>query len=702
LRGGFLEQHKQLSPTDNPIHSLEEDEMDREKFVRRLCSELINPNTKQATGLKIGITGEWGSGKSSILNMLEKVVKETYPDGALIIRFDPWLVSGRDDLIVQFFKQLLGTIGRNNSLKDKLSGFTEIVLLYADALETAGHTVYPGLGFSVRLIHLFKSKTKDIYALRNEVENFLEEIELPILVMIDELDRVDDKEVHAVAQLVRAVMDFPNISYVLAYDDVRVAEALGGEGADKLERGRAYLEKIVQLPIRIPHTLPSEVRALFEAQLSPTEERASINSPLNLQSRYEELCKIIFPDLIKTLRDVKRLISKYSVLAELVGNEIDNIDLLAYTALTLKAPRTVELIERNIRDYVDDNLTKSDFEYHFHEYTENETLEQKFARKIATNERSSKIDGLIGFLFSNAFDLPRQHEITGQSLCRRRPLLTVLRLGLLPGDYSTAEINDFLDKPETEMVDFIQNIVVEEKFANYWQRLWDVYLYNDFESDIHHKFWSAMRQFVQKNDSHWNGNPSVMRDITDNVIDLFEVKFFNEDEQARELGCSILNELYDAGDVEIVPSIIRKHFFVYGLFGKDNRGGKYLLSEEETIEFANCISEDVIPRILNDDLLISLRDPQLLFLIVDVNDGLSDELRSYFDSLVRNDIALPAISLFFNGPNYRSDNSVMENFFDPETLRQRVEEKLQQDDAGEIELDPSVKESFRKIIEPWP
>jgi len=75
-------------------------------------------------------------------------------------------------------------------------------------------------------------------------------VNLPIVVLIDEVDRVEDDEIRSIAQLVRSVGDFPGVSYALAYDPKRVIQALGGaERTDVLrdERGRAYLEKIVQI-----------------------------------------------------------------------------------------------------------------------------------------------------------------------------------------------------------------------------------------------------------------------------------------------------------------------------------------------------------------------------------------------------------------------------------------------------------------------
>ena len=86
----------------------------------------IHPQTGKATGVVLGVTGPWGGGKSSILNLIQERVKKDHPD-AVVVRFDPWLISGRNDLISGFINELLGTIKariRRGMLKlrDKLEG----------------------------------------------------------------------------------------------------------------------------------------------------------------------------------------------------------------------------------------------------------------------------------------------------------------------------------------------------------------------------------------------------------------------------------------------------------------------------------------------------------------------------------------------------------------------------------------------------
>src|SRR5689334_829734 len=97
------------SGPERPIQRSDEDKLERGQFIARLTAALIDPATSKSTGVVIGITGPWGSGKSSILNLLQENIKAQYPD-ALIVRFDPWLVSGRDDLVAEFLGELTGTI----------------------------------------------------------------------------------------------------------------------------------------------------------------------------------------------------------------------------------------------------------------------------------------------------------------------------------------------------------------------------------------------------------------------------------------------------------------------------------------------------------------------------------------------------------------------------------------------------------------
>lgn len=257
---------------DRPIDDPADDRLGRDGFVARLARALVREEAvdgvtvARASGVVVGLTGPWGSGKSSLLNLLQAEIERQHP-AAVVVRFDPWLVSGRDDVITQFFAELLATInavgttkGRNgDALRDlgaKLAGYAK------DLAPAAGLvSLVPGAGMAaagaVKVAETLLTRDRSLAAQHRELAAMLAGVAVPIVVLIDELDRVEDAEVRAVAQLVRAVADFPGISYLLAYDRDRVVEALGGGNSD---RGAAYLENGKDRPVGDPLAHRRELR----------------------------------------------------------------------------------------------------------------------------------------------------------------------------------------------------------------------------------------------------------------------------------------------------------------------------------------------------------------------------------------------------------------------------------------------------------
>ena len=678
---------------DRAARSLAEDRLGRKPFVDRLVGALIDEQTGRATGVVVGIVGEWGSGKSSILNMLDGAIHDAYPDNALVIRFDPWLVSGRDDLISQFLQQLQATIAQRGKLKQRLKELVSVLQKYGQAVAPVANAGWPGLKAAFDVMEKLGSTKRSLHDQRALIANLLSKIEIPIVVLIDELDRVDDEEVHAVAQLVRSVMDFPRISYVLAYDGERVAEALGGS-----ERGQAYLEKIVQFPIPLPLATGAEIRRMFEAQLTPIFEDVGIDPALVDRERYAELIKHLIPGILKTPRDIKRVLGMYHVLSGMVWEEVDNIDLLAFTAVMSKAPQTEKLIRNNYQLYIQDGWRDEDYAAYFDEAQQE--LEDRLKAKIAEDERSPNLDRLMGFLFPQLSPDRREDAASAHSLCYYSPLLTVLRLGLLPGDYPSSEIRALLAKPAIEILEFMKAVIQTDDFGNFWLRLRDVYLSDDFDDAVHQTFWEAMRLFVLKYDNQWPTQYPAMRDVVGNIDDLFDERFFVEDKNIQELGKTILDDLFEMGDVEILPFILRRHFFFYGLFGWAQKPvGPVFLSENQTKELAERVAAREVDRLVGGDLLKSLWVPHVIFLIKDVPGELDEASRAYFDGLVQDDESLPAICLFFSTPKTFSDAQTLGLFFDLDALKERVLRKLASDESDEQPLDPSVRVSYRKIID---
>lgn len=106
-----------ISREDRSVESEGDDRLDRGPFVGSLIRALVvdelgddNAVTgRRATGYVVGLTGQWGPGKSTVLNLVAGKHKST--KGVVVAVFNPWLFKGRDELVKGFFNALRDALG---------------------------------------------------------------------------------------------------------------------------------------------------------------------------------------------------------------------------------------------------------------------------------------------------------------------------------------------------------------------------------------------------------------------------------------------------------------------------------------------------------------------------------------------------------------------------------------------------------------
>jgi predicted KAP-like P-loop ATPase len=220
-----------IDGADAPIRSLGEDRLGRRSFAQALAAEIMAAPVSR--GYVMGLTGPWGSGKTSILNMTVDALE----DRAIVVHFNPWMFSGAEALVSSFF----GEIGKQLAKKKE-----EKLKKIASKLATYGHVLSPlaalaGAGNAVQgatAILQALSAEPSVFEQRQELRTMLEGLDKRLIVVVDDVDRLRPGEVLDIVRLVRLVGDFPNTLYLLAFDRRRVEECLG-EGDP--QRGRAYL-----------------------------------------------------------------------------------------------------------------------------------------------------------------------------------------------------------------------------------------------------------------------------------------------------------------------------------------------------------------------------------------------------------------------------------------------------------------------------
>ncbi|WP_170330208.1 P-loop NTPase fold protein [Ruegeria arenilitoris] len=296
--------------------------------------------TTRATGAVVGLTGPWGSGKTFALDWIEKAIREDEDEKLLLVRFDPWRASGRDDLLVFFIEELAEEI-RKSGKADTWKGVAPENIRWAKNLVVTGFQKTKG-GIQKGL-NVVKDGAGDVYqlALDGTIERKFSHIskklsgsKLGVVCIIDDLDRLTDSEIRDVAMLVKSVGNIPNVSYLLSYDPRRVARALS-ENAD-IGEGLQYLEKIVQLQLRLPAYASRDLRRFAREELLAKEEEPWRDLSW---SEMRRLLHDLIPRVIGTPRDIIRFSNIVHARRSALGPEIvHGNDLLRLCALEARFP----------------------------------------------------------------------------------------------------------------------------------------------------------------------------------------------------------------------------------------------------------------------------------------------------------------------------------------------------------------------------
>lgn len=675
---------------ERPIESAIEDKLERDPFVRRLASALVDTKTGKSRGVVIGITGPWGSGKSSILNLLREHLKEGQPD-TIVVSFDPWLISGRNDLISEFIIELLTTIKSERRFAKKLGSLIDSITKYGEKLAPTANLLHPwigtALGGSVAVWKTARSRDESLSALRKKLLAELAKSAVSIVVLIDELDRIEDQEIRTVAQLVRSVADFPGISYVLAYDHDRVVQALG-EGIS--ERGRAYLEKIVQLQIPLPVTFADEIMRLLSAELIPLKQELDLPENFQELERYKKFNKLLAAHF-DTPRDIKRLVGTFHVLGGMLKYEVDWIDLLAYSTLLTKAPGTVGKIRTNPDKFCEEILDA---------LTAMEKMEDKklplatrLSELIAPNEDNEGTKKLIGFLFPSLSDQPRDLDLpeSQDALRLRRPLLTTLRLGLLPGAYSRSEILSLVTKQPEEIAQFLSAAYNKNTLGPLIDRLNDIY---SGLTDINHvQFWKGVARFLRKPDCLWMTSFQPMYDVIQNFERILLLAVV-QNESFQPIAATVFANLRNADEDVLTAAWLRNHIFMHGLFGREKRRDEgAFLTQGQTEANALEMCKALRPKHLLGELIPCRWELQPVYIMLDTGIW-DDQCRKQLDEVLAEDRALDGFTLMLYGSFFTTDKASVEKMCSYDAYIQRISNRLASPTINEV--DQSVREALRK------
>ncbi|MEP1572386.1 KAP family NTPase [Roseibium album] len=698
----------QRSRKDRAIATREADQLDRAPFVENLIRALVIDGGDKgserrgscSTGYVVGLTGEWGLGKSSVLNLIYGELQAR--DDVIVAHFNPWLFSGRDELVAGFFQSLRSAMGKSGS--EKAHVLINAINRYSGAIKLVGHgtaavvDLYGGAGAATagystwlpRISAAWKALTgkKEVLNPEDErrlLEEKISEANCAVVVLIDELDRVEDSEVRAVAQLVKAVGDIEGISYLVAYDPERVIEALGrGTGPERELSGARYLEKIIQYPFPLRPLFSEETRTLLEAALIEHEFTLIEPSDVGQQELLEKLLSEI-----STPRDVKRLIGAFHILERAVRDEICPYDVLAYCWILTKAPTVRDRIASKVDELVNDPSQQRFLTRSRQLHGENEASVVEVLGEAARDHET--ILNLLFPRFKGKRHIDVSTSSTGNRLQQRRNLVRMLYLGNPPGAFRRAELESLWNTIDTSELETVLRQAMESgKLNSIIDRLED---YHEALSEAGDQtFWIAVsRALVRKTD--WLRSAEVSRFLADDAAASLYRVGLRETGKAERFRRA-LDALIAQGDLILTPWILRKHLFAHGLTWHDEkpRGGEIF----DVIETKDLVARQLThyrKAVLDGYALRRLPDTEIFYLISNLGEW-DQELRAALtDQLITTD-ALTTFAGLFVPPNTSMEYSTLNELFDAEIVRSRVDALMSEDELSE---DPWLAECLQRF-----
>lgn len=255
---------------DIPLSNIVDDKLGRENIVDLVVDSINAYVQKDHPCLVYGIYGKWGEGKTSLMNFVEeKLTSSGNTANINVIKFNPWLANNEEALLREFFQKITDSVD---------SKFRKVLRRYSSAAILASQTILktcsPGLGSKLvelveSIINALKKREVTLTSLKADVNKSIVKSGKYLLVIIDDVDRLDKDELHAVLRLIRQVADFDNCIYIVAMDIDIVSKSIGEYyGTGNSHDGRKFVDKIVQVPITLPYIPNCDMRRIVENGLS--------------------------------------------------------------------------------------------------------------------------------------------------------------------------------------------------------------------------------------------------------------------------------------------------------------------------------------------------------------------------------------------------------------------------------------------------
>lgn len=347
----MIEINKKSIINEKPIKLNLDDKLKRSHFSKNIAEQINNYSSKES--ITIGLLGKWGCGKTSIVNMMVEYIDK---NKIQVINFNPWYFSGRNQLLSDFFEIMAEKLNYNEQKnKESILKIGKHLELYSKILKPV--SLIPQLGLlkpcidsvsegmdsmATALTGYSEFKNINLVELKEDINNELLNYNKKILIIIDEIDRLENDEIKQIFQLVKSLGDFDNVVYLLSFDQSKVLELYSKPGIGKL-----YLDKIINIPIFVPEIDKTKINKIFRERLN------DIFNGIDEYSKYywEELNTLIFENGFEDIRELNRFLN-IIIFDSYIIEDLNLFDYLMITYLKLYDNTSYEYIRDNKNNFL--------------------------------------------------------------------------------------------------------------------------------------------------------------------------------------------------------------------------------------------------------------------------------------------------------------------------------------------------------------
>lgn len=312
--------------------------------VAKTAAKLIVATRSREASSVLGLVGPWGSGKSSLIAMCCEELRQSNPEWK-IARFTPWATTDVTSMLADFYRTLAGALPQEKS-KELRKSLARVAVAGSPALKLLPTVGAAAAGLvSATGMKLLEEKSWDVAFA--DASARLRELNTPVLIVVDDVDRLYGDELTHLLKVIRLLGRFPGVSYLLAYDEETLFSNLERQhiGPESSEKARLFMEKIVQYPLTVPMALREQVLEQLNMGLSQTLSDLGRGIDVH-EGRLSSLADVYVSQL-RTPRAISRFLAQVRLTLSMhEAGEINESDVILLTFLRVQFPRLYAQLPR--------------------------------------------------------------------------------------------------------------------------------------------------------------------------------------------------------------------------------------------------------------------------------------------------------------------------------------------------------------------